>query len=597
MSEEKNIETGKKQQDPGDNKTASGEEKEKSKRGKKTKRSSINVKTFFAIFILVFGTAFITILNSSIRHLTQTGLWYLDKAKRLSLANSSLFVDQDLPDYGDLIMSEEFAKVHQKAVETGNMDLIDDFIYDSDFYRIQDEAWRHLQDLEETYDMTEVILTRCEKSNACWFITSGYDGRLMQGTEFGFTFAEREPDENGVINLVMQVVDRTGDKYYPYHDFFILAASPIITVEDNESYWLVSIGNTTPMVLAFIDYLKSMGLLLLVVTVIISLAGMLVIRSFITSPIIRLKKNAQVFAKENSADHPAKPYHTHIESNDELEDLSDSLYDLEVSVVTTQDELKKFSEERGREKAQLSIAKDIQYGVLPNVFPDEEAYDIYAMMRPAKEVGGDLYDFFRVGDDHLILVIGDVSDKGIPAALFMMTSKTLLKTYAQMNTDPASILKSVNDILVDSNPAGMFVTVWLADLNLKTGLLTAASAGHEYPMFRFGDGQFEVYRDPHGMVLGCVGNRVYQNYEIQLHPGDRILVYSDGAPDAVNPDGVHYGLDNLLSAVQTASAAEDAKGLIEGVITQIDAYSKDAPQFDDITMLALDYRPKRNENS
>ena len=597
MPEEKKIETGEKKQDSRENKIASGKAEAEPKRKRSAKRASINLKTFFAIFILVFGTAFVTIFNSSVRHLAQTGSWYLDKARKLSLGNSSLFFDEDLPEFSDLILSSEFAKVREKALSADNLDIIDDYIYDSEYSRIQDEAWRHLQDLELTYDMTEVIITRCDASHACWFITSGYDGRDMQGIQFGFDFiSDVSPDEYGVINRVMKVGMRDDNKYYPDHDHFILAAAPIMSVDQNE-YWLVSIGDTTPMILSLLNYLKSMGLLLLVVTVIVSLAGMLVMRAFITSPIIRLKKNAQIFAKDNSADHPATPHRTHIETNDELEDLSDSLYDLEVSVVTTQEELKKFSEERGREKAQLSIAKDIQYGVLPNVFPDEEEYDIYAMMRPAKEVGGDLYDFFRVGEDHLILVIGDVSDKGIPAALFMMTSKTLLKTYAQMNPDPASILKSVNDILVDSNPAGMFVTVWIADLNLKTGLLTAASAGHEYPMFQFGDGSFEVYKDPHGMVLGCVENRVYQNYEIQLHPGDRILVYSDGAPDAVNPEGVHFGLDNLLSAVKTAASAPDAKNLISGVISQIDAYSQNAPQFDDITMLALDYRPRKEENS
>ena len=574
------------------------EQKEITKKRKK-KRASNNVKTFVVVFILVFGTALITVLNTTGHHIGDMARWHLERASYLSLGNTSLFADQNLSGFADFVLSEEFSAVQQRAIAEDDPQLLKEYVDHSEYRGIQEEAWRHLGDLETTYSMTEVAITECDKSGACWFITSGYDGQKNQGKQFGISFLDGEADENGVITKI-DVLDKStvnSAQFFPEQEYYVMAASKITADSEGRTFWLLCIGDNYTLLMDMLNYAKKMVVFMMVVTAILSLIGMLIMRAGITSPVIRLKKNAEIFAKENTPEHPAEPYHTHIKTNDELEDLSDSLYQLELNVVNTQSELTKISEVRGREKAQLSIATDIQYGVLPNVFPVCEEYDLYAMMRPAREVGGDLYDFFPAGEDHMILVIGDVSDKGIPAALFMMTAKTLLKLYAQMDTDPAKTLEAVNDALVESNPAGMFVTVWIGDLNLKTGVLTAASAGHEYPMFQFGDGRFEVFHDPHGMVLGVMENMSYKNYEIQLKPGDRIFVYSDGAPDAINPEGVHYGLDNLLDSVREAADSKTAKGLIGGVLKAIDNYSKDAPQFDDITMLALDYKPNHKESS
>ena len=326
----------------------------------------------------------------------------------------------------------------------------------------------------------------------------------------------------------------------------------------------------------------------------------LILRRQITSPIILIKKCAETFAAENSAKKGARPYAPPIHSKDELEDLSNSLFELEQNVAETQEELGRISEEKGRMAAQMNIAKGIQEGVLPKDFPEHRDFDIYAIMDPAKEVGGDLYDFFMLDDTHLFLVIGDVSDKGIPAALFMMTAKTLLHMHAKENPDPSTLLASVNNLLTDINTKEMFVTVWVGVLDLETGILTAANAGHEYPMVRSGKEPFEIFKEPHGMPLGIMPGNKYENYEIILKPGDGLFLYSDGATDAINTENEQIGVDRLLEVVRKAAAEDTSpKGLVTNVKASLDQWSQDAYQFDDITMLSIVYHPdgKTDEHS
>ena len=209
-------------------------------------------------------------------------------------------------------------------------------------------------------------------------------------------------------------------------------------------------------------------------------------------------------------------------------------------------------------------------------------------MNPAKEVGGDFYDFFLTDSDHLALVVADVSGKGIPAALFMVISKTLIKNQAQMGDSPKEILQAVNDQLCENNEAEMFVTVWLGILEISTGVLTAVNAGHEYPIMRKAGGAYELLDDPHGFVMGVMPGMQYQEYEIEMHRGDSIYVYSDGAPDAVNLKEEQFERERLLASLNQAPDAspEELLGQVKG---DIDRFVGDAAQFDDITMLCMRY--------
>ena len=251
-------------------------------------------------------------------------------------------------------------------------------------------------------------------------------------------------------------------------------------------------------------------------------------------------------------------------------------------------------------QSELDMAASIQANALPRIisaFPERGEFDIYATMDPAKEVGGDFYDFFLIDDDHLGLVVADVSGKGIPAALFMMTAKTLLKTQAQTHLSPENVLQEVNASLTENNGDDMFVTVWLGVLELSTGVLTYADAGHE-KLLLYQDGAWKFLPKINGVALAMwdpedlklMGDRYhFHNETVQLRPGDAIFQYTDGVTEATDAGSKLFGDDRLLAAMNSAPSVKP-KELLAHVREKIDKFVKNAPQFDDITMLGLQYK-------
>ena len=242
-------------------------------------------------------------------------------------------------------------------------------------------------------------------------------------------------------------------------------------------------------------------------------------------------------------------------------------------------------------QTELDMATRIQASMLPSIFPafpTRDEFDLYAKMDPAKEVGGDFYDFFMIDDDHLGVVIADVSGKGIPAALFMMISKTIVQNYATLGISPAEVLNRANESLCAQNKMDMFVTVWVGILELSTGKMVCSSAGHEYPMI-YHDGKFEMFKDKHGLVLGIMDIARYKDYELQLEKGDKIFVYTDGVPEATNANGKLFGFDRTVEALNVKPEA-NPKEILKIVREQVDAFVGEAEQFDDVTMVCVEYR-------
>ena len=214
-------------------------------------------------------------------------------------------------------------------------------------------------------------------------------------------------------------------------------------------------------------------------------------------------------------------------------------------------------------------------------------------MNPAKEVGGDFYDFFLVDDDHLCMVIADVSGKGVPAALFMMSTRFIVSNYAKMGKSPAEILTRANDEICANNQEDMFVTVWLGILEISTGRLTASNAGHEYPVLRKADGHFELFKDKHGMVIGGMEGVKYKQYEVMLEPGTKIFQYTDGVPEATDAENNLFGTERMILALNKDPAASPEQ-ILKNVRSSVDDFVKDAEQFDDLTMLCLEYKGSEN---
>ena len=241
---------------------------------------------------------------------------------------------------------------------------------------------------------------------------------------------------------------------------------------------------------------------------------------------------------------------------------------------------------------ELALAARIQGSMLPEVvspYADHPMFELDALMKPAREVGGDFYDFFMVDDDHLAMVMADVSGKGVPAALFMMASRIQVHNMTLMEKEPAAALMAVNREISRSNPEQMFVTVWLGILELSTGILTAANAGHEYPAIKAAGGKFELLKDKHGFVIGGFEEAKYQSYQLQLQPGARIFVYTDGVAEATSADTELFGTARMIDALNEVADAS-AKEIIAKVQSAVDAFTGEAEQFDDLTMLCLEYK-------
>ena len=284
-----------------------------------------------------------------------------------------------------------------------------------------------------------------------------------------------------------------------------------------------------------------------------------------------------------------------VKNDDEIKDLADSFSKMYHEVGEYIEKLEKVTAEKERIGAELTLASDIQAHMLPCIFPafpDYDEFDIYATMTPAKEVGGDFYDFFMTDEKHLAFVMADVSGKGVPAALFMVIAKTLIKNYAQIGQEPGEVFTTVNRLLCEGNDAGLFVTSWMGILDLETGVMKYANAGHNPPLIKRENGKFEYLRSRPGFVLAGMDTVRYKQSELVLNPGDRIFLYTDGVTEATDSSQQLYGEDRLESLLNRCQA-DTAEEMLADLKKDIDSFVGEAPQFDDITMLMLDIKKNK----
>lgn len=287
-----------------------------------------------------------------------------------------------------------------------------------------------------------------------------------------------------------------------------------------------------------------------------------------------------------------------IRTGDEIQALSESFSRMMTDIDNYVYNLAKMTTEKERISAELNIATQIQADMLPRIFPafpDRPEFDVYASMNPAKEVGGDFYDFFLIDDEHLAIVIADVSGKGVPAALFMVIAKTLIKNHAQLGETPAEIFTNVNNQLCEGNEAGLFVTAWMGILRLTDGHFVYVNAGHNPPLLMKKDSDFEFLKTRPGFVLAGMEDIRYRQTELFLNPGERIYLYTDGVTEATNLQEHLYGEDRLKETLNLSRGLSIREMCIR-VSESLQNFSGDADQFDDITMLAMEFIEKKQEN-
>lgn len=336
-----------------------------------------------------------------------------------------------------------------------------------------------------------------------------------------------------------------------------------------------------------LNHAKTGILLLLVVIFVLCSAGSLLLAKRIVKPLGLMTKRVASLG----GNHLQFMMEDDLRTGDEIEVLAEAFAKLSKKTLQYVDEVTKATAERERVGAELSVATTIQNSMLPNLFPDftdVPEYDMFASMSPAREVGGDFYDFFMVDPDHLAVLIADVSDKGVGAALFMAISKSMIKMRAQMGGSPAEVISYVDKRISETNDAGMFVTLWLGYIDLNTGHTVACNAGHDYPAIACNNGDFVVEKSKHGSPIAFLPGMPFPEIEFDLKPGDRIVLYTDGVPEAKNPEGERFGVERMVE-VLNANRQENNKTTLEKLREAVNTFAGEEPQFDDMTMLGITY--------
>ena len=345
------------------------------------------------------------------------------------------------------------------------------------------------------------------------------------------------------------------------------------------------------------EYMKNVLLATLVLMIASCVCLALYIKRHFAKPVEKISKEATRFAKEPSLSDNSQLENISVIS--EVRALAESIGKMENDMLRYMDELTQATAERERMAVELSLAATIQTNILPSTFPpypNRRDFDIYASMNAAKEVGGDFYDYYLLDDERFAFLVADVSGKGIPAALFMMRAKMTIKALAESGADVHVILSKANEKLCEKNEAGMFVTAWLGIVDMKTGILSYANAGHNPPLLKHRHGTFDYLKTRPNFILAGMEGVSYRKNELQLMPGDELFLYTDGVTEATNKSQALFGESRLSEALNGVSD-ETVESRCKTVKSAIEEFVGDAEQFDDITMLSVRFNSFQNDES
>lgn len=457
---------------------------------------------------------------------------------------------------------------------------------------------RRLNDMKQAYDATYLYIVAVDDNYVDGtFLLTASDGTRERGTGFDNAYilgkqVQVTPDQAETFRNLTVQNDRfvySQDYADRYRYLFRIDEMNVIT---GMTFEITSIRSAVEnQLLPNVTYNTALQLLL-------SAFYLIYVFFFAFKPLKRIKENVQEYAETKNSE-KVRSQLGEIHYKNEIGDLARGVSAMTEEIDSHLLEIQKITTEREHISAELNIARKIQADMLPNIFPPFpriSSFDIHATMRPAKEVGGDFYDFYMVDKTHVALVIADVSGKGVPAALFMVISKTMIKNRAMHGGTPGEILRDVNDQLCANNASDFFVTVWMAIIDIETGNGVSVNAGHEHTVIRRAGGSYELLRYQHSLPLAIMEGTEFKDREFKLNPGDRIFVYTDGVPEATNQKDELFGTDRMLASLNQHSEAS-LQDVLPQLQDDIDIFAEGAMQFDDITMLVFDYRGESGEQT
>ncbi|HBZ03163.1 MAG TPA: hypothetical protein DEO83_05050 [Lachnospiraceae bacterium] len=447
-----------------------------------------------------------------------------------------------------------------------------------------------INDIKKAYDVTFLhFFATDDDYKEDFFIISGSDGKAVRGKQLGnaYVFGTQVTNTKQQTETFRNLKDNVSrliesDSYLDAYRYMFkikdmnIIAGMTIEISDVKR-------NTLLKTLQFLNTF-------IILEIIFFFIIRYMINHMLIEPLKEVEENVTEYATTKNGK-LVRDQLSRIKSKTEIGALADGVSEMTREIEDYLKKIQTVTAENERISADLDMAQKIQTDMLPNTFPafpDRTEFDIYATMKPAKEVGGDFYDFFMVDDDHLALLIADVSGKGVPAALFMVNAKTLIKNRTLLGGSLSEIFADVSDQLLDINEEGMFVTLWMAVIDIHTGKGVAANAGHEHPVLRSRDGKYELVKYRHSLAIAMIRGVPFEEHSIELKPGDRIFVYTDGLPEARREDGEFYGTTRMLEALNR-SGDSDLETLLRDVRREMKDFVAGAEQYDDVTMLAFDF--------
>ena len=486
-------------------------------------------------------------------------------------------------------------------IDADDMQVCVDSLSKTQKYNMAQEC---INTLKDNFDIEYIYIIKplnLDDIDNMMYILTGLDESERQLGEGNVSLGALSGKEYNVevVTQYMEVMNGESDDiiYYVNETEFGHMYTGLVAIRDSygNSVAVLSVDISMKEVASTVKiYLKYVVIGSILLTVLFQIVLYKWMRRRVIAPVEALELSAKNFVSDShdiTEPDKLKFEKPQINTNDEIELLCDALYLMSEDMKSYMTNLLKETQDKERIASELNVATQIQTDMLPSIFPaypDRKEFDIYATMMPAKEVGGDFYDYFLIDDNHLAMVIADVSGKGVPAALFMVIAKTLIKNRALMGGSPKEILEFVNNQLCENNKAAMFVTVWLGIMEISTGKVVATNAGHEYPAIRTAQGDFELMKDKHGFVLAGMEDMIYTDYEFTLEKGGCLYLYTDGVAEASNIHEELFTMDRMIVALNKDSKAS-LDVLLRNVKKDIDEFVGEAPQFDDITMLAVVY--------
>ena len=544
------------------------------------KKRGLGLKLSLMIVIFTGILSIILTVASMVEHSNKVDEYYGENASNLALSLANMVDGDFIQKLLVLVDEPEFQEVRETALETGDWTPVEKLLEERGLLEEYNRETAMLEDFKRDMEVEYLYTLSIEGDISVYTLsaTSGIEalGLVVQNAEEFSAYTT-----NMHIDPAVSDVD----------GIWVCSAYEPIYDSNNNAVSTVGVDIDMNQVMADRNHFRNrMTIYCIAFVLMAAVSGIYIIRKMVVKPIEDLTEGAKNFTDPETGYSAESVLNLNINSKDEIDVLYTGIRLMQEKLLDYVENITRITAEKEKISAELNVATEIQASMLPRIFPafpKREEFDLFASMDPALEVGGDFYDFFLIDEYHLALVVADVSGKGVPAALFMAISKTLIKDRAQGCLDPATILYNVNNQLSEGNDADLFVTVWLGILDLRSGDMHYTDAGHEYPLLIRADGKIDVVKpDKKKPPVATMEGISYLTSELHMNPGDTIFLYTDGVPEATNSSDTLYGMERLeefMKANYTLSLEE----MLPAVRNNVDEFVGDAPQFDDLTMLAL----------